>query len=301
MTTLGMVDTKRHVSRLHAVAIEQLPLLGGRLTVAALAEAADRSVEHRFRDESPDDRAISRYVISLRGADLGLAVLCGDGDEVAWEHVILTYRPPLYRAARVLVGDDAAGQELADTLWAELYGVGHSRASIEPGVERRSLFRYFHGQSSLATWLRSVLAQRHIDMVRAHQRLEPLENYDPERTDPSPAEVVGNANDAGPDRSRLATLFRQVLEAALAALDSQDRLRLGYYYVQQLTLAEIGRLLGEHEATVSRKLARTRKQLRHAVENALRDQHRLTPAEIALSYQYVVDETPLDLREMLEP
>src|SRR5207245_1362809 len=39
---------------------------------------------------------------------------------------------------------------------------------------KRSLFRYFHGRSSLKTWLRAVLAQRHIDSIRAGRRFEEL-------------------------------------------------------------------------------------------------------------------------------
>ena len=47
------------------------------------------------------------------------------------------------------------------------------------------------------------------------------------------------------------------------------------------TLAEIGRGLGEHEASASRHLARTRRTLRDAVEQHLQAQAGLTQAEIA--------------------
>ena len=36
-----------------------------------------------------------------------------------------------------------------------------------------------------------------------------------------------------------------------------------------MTLAAIGRLLDEHEATVSRRLARARREIRRALEHAL--------------------------------
>ena len=38
----------------------------------------------------------------------------------------------------------------------------------------RSLFRYFHGRSSLTTWLRAVLAQRYVDRLRTIRRTEAL-------------------------------------------------------------------------------------------------------------------------------
>ena len=67
-------------------------------------------------------------------------------------------------------------------------------------------------------------------------------------------------------------------------------MRLGCYYTQELTLAETGRILGEHEATVSRKLACTRTRIREHVEQALTRAHGLSPAEIELCYQYAVDQ-----------
>jgi len=76
--------------------------------------------------------------------DLELARQCAAGDEAAWERFILEFRPILYRAADAL--DPGGGaRELADTLYADLYGVA------EAGAERRSLFRYYQGRSSLAT------------------------------------------------------------------------------------------------------------------------------------------------------
>jgi hypothetical protein len=54
---------------------------------------------------------------------------------------------------------------------------------------------------------------------------------------------------------------------------------MAYHYVHELTLAEIGRLFGEHEATVSRKLEKARKRLRAAIEEGLR-QRGIDPAGI---------------------
>jgi hypothetical protein len=52
------------------------------------------------------------------------------------------------------------------------------------------------------------------------------------------------------------------------------------YYLDRRTLAEIGRMLGEHEATVSRHLAKLRRQLRFEVEEELR-MSGMTAAEAA--------------------
>jgi hypothetical protein len=82
-------------------------------------------------------------------------------------------------------------------------------------------------------------------------------------------------------------VMHRVLLTAIAALEPRDRLRLGCYYAQQMTLAEIGRLLREHEATASRHLARTRRAIREDVERRLRLEERLTDREIDESFASV--------------
>jgi IS30 family transposase len=94
--------------------------------------------------------------------------------------------------------------------------------------------------------------------------------------------------------------MRDALAAALAALAPRDRLRLTSYYVQRLTLAEIGRALREHEATVSRHLARTRRLIRDAVERRLAARHGLDEAARAECIRSVIaDAGPLDLEALL--
>ena len=148
----------------------------------------------------------------------------------------------------------------------------------------------FSGRSSLATWLRAVLCQRFVDRVRAERRLEPLPAEDP-------AEV---REPADPNRGRYLELVAQALSRAVGQMGNKDRLRLSYYYVQELTLAEIGRLLKEHEATVSRQLSRTRRAVRAAVERELREDAGLTEAEVAECFASVAaDPGPLDLQPLL--
>jgi RNA polymerase sigma factor (sigma-70 family) len=230
----------------------------------------------------------------LHAEDLALACACSAGHEQAWEHFIRSFRPQLYAAARAIAGESSA-RELADSLYAELYGLA------EKDSQRRSLFDYFHGRSKLSTWMRAILAQRYVDSIRAHRREESLDARESDsdesrRAIPELAAVVAEPD---PDRSRFLDLLQHCIADSLAALDSRDRLRLAYYYVQDLTLAQIGRLLGEHEATVSRKLDRTRRDLRRQVERALREVQQLSEAQIHLCYQYAQGEWPFDLTAVL--
>jgi len=87
---------------------------------------------------------------------------------------------------------------------------------------------------------------------------------------------------------------------AVDRLDSRDRLRLGSYYVQELTLAQIARLFREHEATASRHLTRIRRTLRDQVERQLRDDHGLSGAQIAECFAAAAEDAgPLDLAPIL--
>ncbi|MGH9386889.1 MAG: RNA polymerase sigma factor, partial [Vicinamibacterales bacterium] len=213
---------------------------------------------------------------------------CAAGHEAAWEHFVLEFRPALYRAADAIDASGAA-RELADSLYADLYGLRGARDT------RRSLFRYFHGRSSLATWLRAVLTQRHVDAIRARARVEPLP-----ADEEIPASATVAVEEMAVDRRRFLASAQRVLSAAIAGLGPRDRLRLVCYYAQQMTLAEIGRLLREHEATVSRNLARTRRALREDVERRLRQDERLSDREVEECFASVMDDPgTLDLTSML--
>ena len=229
--------------------------------------------------------------MNAHAADLELARRCAAGEPAAWDHFVREYRPVLYRAADALDPNGGA-REIADSLYAELYGLKNA------GPERRSLLLSFSGRSSLATWLRAVLSQRFVDRVRAQRRLEPLPGEDD--ADSGTVGLHHAAEPVDPERGRYVELVTQALGRAVGQLSSRDRLRLSYYYVQELTLAGIGRLFRESEATVSRQLARTRRAVRAAVERELRDDAGLTEAQVAECFASVAaDPGPLDLQPLL--
>jgi RNA polymerase sigma factor (sigma-70 family) len=228
-------------------------------------------------------------------ADLELAERCAAGDPAAWDRFVLEYRPVLYRAADALDRHGVA-REVADSLYAELFGV---RRSGDGEGERQSLFRYFQGRSSLATWLRAVLAQRYIDRLRSSRRLEQLREDDAGADPVSTRALVAPPSEPDPERSRYMALLASALARVVSALQPRDRLRLSAYYVQDLTLAQVGRLVQEHEATVSRQLARTRRAIRAEVERRLREEAGLNEAEVAECLAAVAaDPGPLDLRRL---
>lgn len=256
---------------------------------AAFDAALQRSAAKTFAGREPTSAELDRYFKSLHLSDLALACACALGHDRAWDHFVTEFRPSLYRAADAI---DPGGnaREAADALYAELYGLKNKDGA------RQSLFQYFHGRSSLVTWLRSLVTQRYVDQIRAGRRHDPL----PEET--SPAAIAARPAAIDPDRARFAAAMRQALGLAIAALEPRDRLRLGCYYSQEMTLAQIGQLIGEHEASVSRHLARIRRAIREDVERQLRGDHRFSDREISECFaSLTADAGSIDLRDWLDP
>lgn len=264
------------------------------LTAEQFQITLERSAAHRFgastADELPEAKATNAYFESLRLADLALACACSAGNSAAWDHFVAQYRPELYRAARAIAGESGA-RELADSLYAELFGLR------EKDGRRKSLFDYFHGRSKLGTWLRAILAQRHVDDFRRARKTDSLDDTD----DGEQQIELAAANKApDPEREKYLVMMQATLAAILDALAPGDRLRLAYYYVDELTLAQIGKLLGEHEATVSRKLERTRREVRQQVEAALLKERKLSEAQLRLCFEYAREQWPFDLTLRLQ-
>src|SRR3989441_817374 len=267
--------------------------------------ALERSAKKRLTSGAGTAQKLEEYLRGLRIEDLALAAACAEGCETAWEHFFKTYRPYL-RAAAAAILHCAAGSaeacELADSLFSELYGLAGGKWA------ERSLFRYFHGRSSLKTWLRAILAQRHIDSIRAGRRFEEL--GEDETGEGLPRTLLGpQMQPSDPHRERYVASFTRALQMALERLEPQEKERLRLYYAEEKTLAEIGRLIGEHESSVSRHLDRARRDLRHAVEDILRHgigsangsavQPGLSDAEIALCFEYCSEDNPIDLEKLL--
>ena len=257
------------------------------LTVDRFHETLLRVAARRFTGPPPSPRDLEAYLESLHLEDLALARGCADGLDVAWEAFVDRHWREVTRAARAIAGD-ADGEEIADALLADLFARGAA------GTARRPLFDYFHGRSRLATWLRALVAQRHVDRLRATRRLTTFEDGEADAW-PSP-EPSPEDRPAG-----VAGHVERALDRALSALEPRDRLRLAYYHADDMTLAAVGRLLGEHEATVSRKLQKTRDQLKAAIDAVLTTELRLGPEERRACYEQAIQLGRFDIAQLKPP
>lgn len=255
-----------------------------RVPVARFQATLERAAGKRFTG-TPRAAEIEVFLDGLHLEDLALAVACADGDEEAWEAFVGRYRAELGRAAAAAAGQ-TDGEEIVDALLVDLFARG------DVASPRRSLFEYFHGRSRLGTWLRALIAQRHVDRLRVTRRLTPLEDV------AQAEERFVDAASPDPDRTRLVGALQAALDGGLSTLAPRDRLRLAYYHADGLTLAAIGRLLKEHEATVSRKLQRSREDIRAYVDARLTGQLGLDRAQLRQCYEYAIEDGGVDLRRL---
>ena len=222
---------------------------------AALERAA---AKHARAQASPGE--VADFCRGLRLEELSLTTACAEGISQAWDIFIVRYRPGLYAAARAIAKEESKARELADSIYAELYGM---RAK-EGG--RVSKLVFYNGRGSLEGWLRTVVAQEFVNQYRKSSRLISLE----EKTEagmqfaaPAPS-PVDSSLESFKERLVAAT------DAALKELPPDEKVILSSYFLDQRTLAEIGRILGMHESTVSRRLEKSSKHLRKRIIGHLR-------------------------------
>jgi RNA polymerase sigma-70 factor (ECF subfamily) len=198
----------------------------------------------------PDTAQRVTFFRSLHLPELALAHSCVLGRDAAWQRFLNLYHGSLTQAGIAIAGSATIGHELADSLYAELYGLR------EVDGQRRSPLASYSGRGSLLGWLRTTLAQRHIDYHRRTRREAPLDGVDP---------PVAASSDP-PESAKLARLTDAV-SRSLQSLAPEARFVLSSYFLDRRSLLEISRVLRVHEATVSRRLKRVvadlRKQLVH--------------------------------------
>ncbi len=181
---------------------------------------------------------------SLHLSELALAQACALGREAAWEIFLSRFRAVLAHIAVSITGSATLGQDLADSLYAELYGLRQT------GSERCSPLASYSGRGTLLGWLRATLVQRSRDHHRRTYRETPLDGID------SPAQA-----DTTPIPAELTELTEAVVRT-LQRLAAEDRFLLSAYYLDRQTLQQIAQTLAVHEATISRRLKRLTSSLR---------------------------------------
>lgn len=252
----GTADSRiaRVSDELAAEMYAQIPAESLGLALAQFRAALERAVA-KYVHATAGDSEIAAFCRGLRQQELALTAACAEGSGAAWDIFIARYRPTLYAAALSIAKEESKARELADSIYAELYGM----RTLEG--KRVSKLLFYTGRGSLEGWLRTVVAQEFIDQYRKRKRLVSLEEESesgrqfaaPERAIPDSFASLG------------ASQLTAATDQALEELSSEEKFLLSSYFLDQRTLAEIGRTLGTHESTVSRKLEKIAKNLRKKI------------------------------------
>jgi len=238
-----------------------------------------------FRDnENASAAEIKAFIDELRADDLCLVLACEKGDETAWSDLVRTQDKTVKAAAWKVSPKAEDADDLASSIWAELYGLKH-----DANGKLKSKLSYYSGRGSLGGWLRAIVSQLAVDQYRLQARLvqveesrefENLANESAEKAEN--LSVIAHHDNAEDifEEKQLTRDVSKALNQAIAELGADDRLLLKLYYYDELKLKEIGQMFGYHEATASRKIVRIQTDIRKAVERILQSQHNWSEEEV---------------------
>jgi len=250
-----------------------------RLEIADLRERVEKSIEkYVLRDnENALGAEIKEFVDALNADDLCLIIACEKGDEKAWNDLVKNFDSTVKSAARKYSNNAEDAEDLASSIWAELYGLKHDKDG-----KLKTKLSYYSGRGSLAGWLRAVVSQLAVDEFRKQSKFvqieearefENLANESSENSDN--AKIVHASSNPEENFSAKQTQrdVSDALKQAISNLEAEDKLILKLYYFDDLKLKDIGNTLGFHEATASRKIVRIQTDVRKSVERILIAEH----------------------------
>ncbi|MFZ0800585.1 MAG: sigma-70 family RNA polymerase sigma factor [Terriglobales bacterium] len=220
------------------------------LTVEGFEQVVQEVIAKYLPANAPRS-ALHDLCMSLRVEELALARACAAGHERAWEVFLTRYREKLYNIAGYIAKESSAARELADSIYADLYGTNTREG------KRNSKLASYTGRGSLEGWLRTVMAQEFVNRYRRQRRTVSLD----EESEEGAQFAAPNLEPAVAVDPRVETATDQ----ALAELPSEDKFVLASYFLDSRTLAEIARALQVHESTISRKVDKLAKSLRKRI------------------------------------
>lgn len=244
-----------------------------------LSEIATKNLSH-----IEDEKKARDFFSGLHVEELALARACAAGSDAAWETFLTRYRVALYDMAQSIARDESIARDLADNIFADLYG------SEGSGTQRVSKLASYTGCGSLLGWMRAVMSRAFINIYRSGRRMVSLEEQEAAGELPTQPKEENVPVDGRLERAT---------GEAIAALTGEDRFLLASYFLDGRTLAEVARTLGMHESTASRRLEKITSGLRKKIrDNMIRQGMSRAQAEEALEAD--VRDVQLDIRTKLK-
>jgi RNA polymerase sigma-70 factor (ECF subfamily) len=167
-----------------------------------------------------------------------LAASVARGDEAAFRQLYDRYQPRLFRLALVLGrGDESLAQDMVQSVF----------------VTAAAKLRRVDGEEHLWNWLARVARQQ---LAKAWRQRDPA--------------MVGMADlPEPPDAVKPDSVLEESLDAALLAMDAEERQLIEWFYFDRLSHQEIAGQLNATPKAVSGRLERARAKLRSLMTRRL--------------------------------
>ena len=260
--------------------------------------------KYLFKDDpTVEHKDVVAFIDEIHADDLCLIIACEKGNEKAWDDLVTNFDSTVKSAARKITSNSEDAEDLASSIWAELYGLRQ-----DADGNKKSKLAYYSGRGSLAGWLRAVVSQLAVDQYRKQSKYVQIEetrefeNLAEESSNHSGNNMVvhhGQSPEELFSEQQTSDDVSAALRAAIDSLEAEDRLILKLYYFDDLKLKDIAATFGYHEATASRKLVRIQTEVRKCVEKELKKHHGWSDGEVKKYLADAATKLGVNLEKML--
>lgn len=232
----------------------------------------------------PAGADVEHALAALRLDELYIACACQRGDAQALALLEARYFPGVVAALRRLRLDAAVIDELQQRLRRRLF--------VAEGGRRPRIGRY-GGRGALASWLRVTAVRAALKQLKR----PPLEVtlLDGRRAPPAAEADI----ELGYLKRHYRPLFRAAFAEAVATLDDRERRLLRQYYVEGLTIEQMGVAQKAHRMTVGRWLDAVRQRLLAETRRALMRRVQVSQRECDSILRMVHSQLDLTFRRLV--
>jgi RNA polymerase sigma-70 factor, ECF subfamily len=244
-------------------------------------ELAPDTILRALADRVPATGNAQTWLTSIHAADVALAAACAAGDRRA----LAIFEATLMPEVAAYIARTSSNRAVAD----EVRQVVRERLLV--GSSPR--IATYSGRGPLGAWLRMTAVRTAINLHRTEAR---------HAGRAAPPERSASAPDPELDyiKARYRPVFREALEASLVELSAEHRNTLRLYFIDGLTLAEIGRMFKLHESTIARQLAKIRQHVLATTRGLLVGRHHLRPTEVDSMIGLASSQLDLSLSRILK-
>ena len=266
------------------------PLLEGILaSVRSSWPQLDLALEHfvaALARRIPADADPEAHLPTLRHEDLYLAYACGQGDPAALE----AFDSTCLREAKNALLEAKAPIHLAEEIQQQLrerFFVGNA--------DRPAAIASYAGRGSLRSWVRISALREFYRSAKSDRRWRELEERQLSWRSPK--------NDPELDflKERYRGEFSQAFKAALADISSRQRNMLRHFYLDGMTIEQIGFLYRVHRATAARWLDKARQAVSSKTRQILIDELKLISGEYESLMRMIGSQLDASIRSNLGP